>query len=1122
MKKMALLLLVMVVLLNAKAINNSNVNIQLPNYVIPSQNTQGTDIPEFTAENQVSFVPVLYSDATMITFSNGISFDTRTLGKNGEPELPPNLMTGDDETNYYIVQFNGPIYQTQKDWLASNNATIHFYVPKYGFVCTINEPTSVDAVRADPAVNWVGVYQPAYKISSLFEQIDGVHRVTILLFMDVELDGVFNEIKAISNGSDFETSDNGINKIIWGNVDRNVVDAIARIPGVYWIEPYIHPELHNNDVQWIVQSGTYNVRSIWAHGIMGQNEIVDNCDVGINGQHYSHRAGSAAITNFGYYPTHNKIVCYDSGGPTVIFGPVGYHGTHTGGTLCGNDTILGTSNRDGVAKMAKNYHLDIGNPDGTLSIFGDYNDVYGRCYNRYYPPTRAHISTNSWGSAAAGAYGSSCLMADQFMWTNKDFLLCYSAGNTGTNGSIGAPACAKSVVAVGGCRNGSTGYTQFYSWTSRGPTQDGRIKPDVVTPAQTVYSATSGTSTYGGMQGTSMAAPSAGGAACLARQYLREGWYPTGAANAADAFSFISNAMLKAILVNCSDPNVGSGGAYLIPSMLIGWGRVDLDSTLFFAGEARKTLLVDHTIGILTGEVVEYHFDLPSGAQNLKISVVWTDYPGNPAVLTQLVNDVDLYVDIGATYYRGNQYSNGQSVANPAGRDQLNPVECVRVNSPTAGNWRVRVEGHNIPYGPQPFALVITYNAGSIAGVVTTDKPVYLANDFHVDTVHIRVEDTNYGSSGSVDQVDVVIHGASIETQPETLACTELSADAYVFEGSMPLYFNKATHGDGRLSVCQGDTIYVSYTDANPSYTATTFAAVDAEYFEISDVHCENILSQSADVCWTTDDNANSIVRYGVDPGNLNQTAYDTLLYSLPHRVRVSSLSPQTLYYYDVESEDYRGNLVVDDNGGNHYSFTTSPGGGGTDVLVCVLNSDGFEDAFEHADFLTYALDQGGWTYDWWQTNPMGDFSRDQIKVYKAVNFQVGQTGGMGGNYPVWTVAQKETIKVYHDGGARFAMTGFDMGWDPWMNSPSADTVFCKNHLHFRYIGDITATSWQSLRGMPSDPISGAYTGGVLYHPFRDGAAGDSIRLSGTGAGNHRILWVHLAMVSGVDTGQGL
>jgi hypothetical protein len=627
------------------------------------------------------------------------------------------------------------------------------------------------------------------------------------------------------------------------------------------------------------------------------------------------------------------------------------------------------------------------------------------------------------------------------------------------------------------------------------------MKPDVITPAQTVYSATSGTSTYGGLGGTSMACPSAAGSAALIRQYLREGWYPSGKKTAADAFSFISGSLLKAMLVNSGDNDISG---YTAPDNNIGWGRVDLDSVLYFSGEDRKLMLVDNTIGMLTGEQYDYHFNIPSGAANLKITLCWTDYPGNPAVTPQIVNDLNLSAHTMFTHYHGNQYSGAYSVVNPSGWDNLNVVECIRLSSPPVGDWRVTITAPNIPYGPQPFSLVISYTTGGVTGFVAIDKPVYRANDFTVDTVRIRIEDPNFGSVTAIDSVPAVVHGDFIETQPETVWCVESGDSGYVFTGEIPLLFHKPVHGDDRVSVCQDDTVRVSYTDNSPSYTSTTWALVDSRYFMITDVHCEEISAFNTDVCWTTNDNANSKVFYGTSPSSLNDTVAIDTPYCTPHRVRISGLTEKTMYYYGVESKDFRGNVVIDNNGGQLYTFTTDAGGAGTDVLVVVLNNDLQGEEFANPGFLQDALDAGGWTYNWWSTKDNGMFTRDQLKEYKAVYFQVGQE-----NYPPWTVAQKETIKLYHDGGARFAMTGHDIGWAPWYAPySSADTVFCKNYLHYRYIGDITATSWNTLFGITGDPISGSYTGGVPYQPFRDGAAADSIRLSGTGvSGTGSYVW---------------
>ena len=1122
MKKILLILIMVTLVLGANKAAPQHKTIPLSPVVNESsrenveENIMRNDvIPTFSAQTKSQFIPVTYGDATKIVFSNGISFDTKLLGKNGEPQLPAELKTQyrDDETGYYIVQFSGPIYGPEKDWLASQGIKIHFYIPNYGFVVSLKGQLQKNAILANPSVNWLGIYQPAYKISALFDRVDDRHPVTIILFNDADMQTVVDQIRTITKENEIVTSDNGINKMLWVMVNKSDLSALAQIKEIYWLEPYIQPEMYNQQYQWVVQTGYRSTappgndntaRRIWGMGILGQGEIINHCDSGINTNHYQHRAGSAAITTWGVYPTHNKIVAYDSGAPAnIVFGDgtgASYHGTHTGCTTAGNDTTLGTDYSDGIAKMARLYHNDCGdNTSGSIYTFGDLNDLYIRPYNKYYAShgIRAYLSTNSWGANVAGAYTAMSLNVDQFMWAHRDFLLFFSNGNSGTTGSVGSPATAKNCVSVGGTLN-STSCRSYYTTTSRGPTQDGRLKPTILTPGSGIISATSGTSTYSSMSGTSMSSPGACGSGALARQYLREGWYPTGKKVAGNAWAYISAAMIKAILINCADPNITN---YTVPDNNVGWGRVDLDSTLYFAGDARKTLVLDDTIGVLTGERKDYHFSVPSGASVLKVTLVWTDYPGNPAVNRQIVNDLDLYCQIGATYYRGNQYSGGQSVANPTGRDSINVEECVRVNTPTAGDWLVRIEGRNVPYGPQPFALVITYTATTVAGAVSTDKPVYRANDFIIDTVRIRVEDPNYGAVGIRDTVRVVLTGKYIETQPETLRCVELAESSYVFKAEIPLLFRGATHGDGRLSVCQGDTIYVSYTDANPSYISTTWAAVDAWYFTISNVHCENIGPMSADVCWNTNEGANSKVYYGTNPNNLNLVAQVDTPFCMPHRVTLAGLTPNTIYYYDVESKDFRGNVVRDNNAGSHYTFKTRTQAG-TDVLVVVLNNNNQGEEFAHPDFMEKALQAGGWTYNWWKTLTHGQFTRNSLKWYKAVYFQVAQE-----NYPVFTAAQKETVKTYHDNGARFAFTGHDVGWDNWQYS-RVDTVFCKNQLHFRYIGDIIATSWTSLRGIAGDPISGNYTAGVTYQPFRSGAAGDSIRLSGTGAaGTGTYVW---------------
>ncbi len=1069
---------------------------------VPVNNTYS--IPYISSVRHSSFVPERYGgDNTRIEFSNGIAFDTKYLGKTGEPDLPADLKYDSrSDADYYIVQFSGPIYQGQKDLLRSRGITLHYYVPNYGFVCRIDDPAVASEIAAQPSVLWTGIYHPAYKISPLFNDMRGEFRVLIRLFIDADYAAVLGEVKNLTGRSDFETVDNGINKLIIGTIDLGTVQAIARMKSVYWVEPSLPLYTNNTNCQWVTQSGTSGVRNIWAKGIVGQGEITSSFDSGIHCPHFAKRSNSAAITTWGVYPTHNKIVAYDSGAAaSIVFGDgagSSYHGSHTAGTICGNDTVLGTNTNDGMAKYARHYFCDCGdNASSGIYTYGDLNDGWIRPYNKYYASNgiRAYSASNSWGSTATQVYNDQALQDDQFMWAHKDFCLFFSNGNSGSGaGTVNPPATGKNIVSVGATSDGIPATIAGFS--SRGPTADGRYKPTICAPGNPLTSSTSGTGTYSSMMGTSMSCPAACGTAALARQYLREGWYPMGSKVSSDGWTYISAAMIKAILINSASNFNGENA----PTNNIGWGIINLDSTLYFSSDAttQKLLLVDDTIGVLTGEQVDYHFSMPSGATGLKIALVWTDYPGNTAITRQIVNDVDLIVYGGGTTYRGNQYSGGYSVANPAGRDSINVEECAKVASPGAGDWRVTIQGRNIPYGPQPYALVIIYNGSAQAGVIKLNKPVYRCNDYSiVDTVRIRVEDTNYGSSTTRDSFRVVLSGKFTEIQPESVWVRETADSQYVFTGQIPLLFNKPVHADGRLSVCQGDTIFASYTDANPAYTTITWATVDAYYFVIRNVHAENIGANLADVCWTSNEGSNGTVYYGTTPALGSTVAVDTP-YVMPHRVRLSGLTPRTMYYYDVMSKDFRGNIVRDNNDGRHYTFTTQSLAG-IDILVALC--DGNSAATNQGQALPglnsrfqKAIQTGGWTYTWWQTsNYNGDLPpRTIARDYKAI-FVPNED-----EYPEFLPRQMDTIRYYEEGGCRIAFSSHDLlwySWDPAGGNPQIglDSMWCKNYMHCRYKGDIVATGSFRIYGVSGDPVTGNYTAGVVYSPHRSGADGDTV-----------------------------
>ena len=160
------------------------------------------------------------------------------------------------------------------------------------------------------------------------------------------------------------------------------------------------------------------------------------------------------------------------------------------------------------------------------------------------------------------------------------------------------------------------------------------------------------------------------------------------------------------ILVS-ADPNVES---YVVPSDHIGWGRIDLDSVLFFAGDTRKLLAYDDTTGLATGDYSEFAFDVNDSTMPLRVAVVWTDTAAASGANPALINNLDCQLTApNADFYKGDLYDSGQSILNPSGDfDNKNPLEMFRVNQPDSGRWTLRVSAQNVVTALQPYAVVIT------------------------------------------------------------------------------------------------------------------------------------------------------------------------------------------------------------------------------------------------------------------------------------------------------------------------------------------------------------------------------------------------------------------------------
>jgi len=499
--------------------------------------------------------------------------------------------------------------------------------------------------------------------------------------------------------------------------------ALARLEPVAWIQEQDRVEPFNVDVQWVVQTGWVpeppdpeSGRRAWTNGLRGQGIVLGLLDMGINVWHDMFRDPDVLLTGPGVFPDHRKIAAYKLY-RTAAFGDaaaVGYHGTAVAGTLAGNDApVNGESLLDGVAPDARIYLVDNGAANGLYVYYDDMAELLDSVRYSLGMPEPVRQASGSFGSTdGAGYYRLAEATADAVCWEEKELTVVWAAGNAGgVRYRLGHPSCAKNIVTVGGTGNG-TASNEVYPASSRGPTRDNRIKPNIVAPAQNVNTAYGAdTAAYSLRSGTSYSAPAASAALGLARQYFRDGCYPDGRPDPTRSLSRLSAAFYRALAIAAADPDVGTA---VVPNEAAGWGRLNLSRVLHFPGDSVALTFVDESGGLGTGSFHEFTFDLDRRSP-LRVVLAWTDTAAAVEAAITLVNDLNLeLVSPDRNSYRGNLLADGQSLPNPSVWDERNVEEICQLDHPLPGRWKVRVYGRNIYTVRQPYALVVT---GGIAGL---------------------------------------------------------------------------------------------------------------------------------------------------------------------------------------------------------------------------------------------------------------------------------------------------------------------------------------------------------------------------------------------------------------------
>lgn len=484
----------------------------------------------------------------------------------------------------------------------------------------------------------------------------------------------------------------------------------------------------------------------------------------------------------------NRIVPMDGAGSDDD------HATHVAGTMIA--TGLNAIAR-GMAYQTPNIHsFDFSADNAEMSNAGGAYILSNHSYGAIAGWRLNNGTWEFWGDHDAtedykfGFYDSKSRVWDSLAFAAPNYLIVKSAGNNrnqngpaagstfrryDANGQMNAAPApydgslsrndgydilstysnAKNILTVGAVSILSEGYSSpsdvmISSFSSWGPTDDGRIKPEVVAAGVSLTSSiASSDNAYGTSSGTSMSAPNTTGSLLLLQEYFRK-----------ETDRFMRSATLKGLAIHTAN----EAGSHPGPDYVHGFGLLNVAK----AAEVIKGRTTTHRVleeSLEQGRTNTINV-VASGTGPLVATICWTDPPATSDFANRLnsrtpklINDLDIRVKQGTTTFAPWRL-NGLNPAAPAttGDNAIDNVEKIEINNPIPGETYTIEITHKstLQNGAQAYSLLLS----GVGGTAYCTSQPSTNNDSRID--NFTFGGINRNGTGCTQYTNVTTSTASV------------------------------------------------------------------------------------------------------------------------------------------------------------------------------------------------------------------------------------------------------------------------------------------------------------------------------------------------------------------------